>query len=363
MSSGCGPLAGTKVLEFAGIGPAPFCVMLLADLGASVIRIDRAGAAWPDVPIVSRGRSSVLLDLRSDEGLADAISLVEAADVLVEGFRPGVMERLGIGPEVALDRNPRLIYGRMTGWGQSGPRAKTAGHDINYIGLTGMLSALGTESGAPRAPLNLLGDYGGGGLYLALGVVSALVERQRSGLGQVIDAAIVDGAASMLAPILGMAATGLLGEDPATSMLAGDAPYYRTYRCADGKYLAVGALEDAFRQQLTDRLGLAVGALDTDDGADRLAELMLTKTRDEWTEIFADSDACASPVLTVEEAAADPHLAARQTFIKGEQGLEPAPAPRLSRSPGRISPAPSLDARLEEWGISSLTSLSKGGAR
>jgi len=165
MSSGCGPLAGTKVLEFAGIGPAPFCVMLLADLGASVIRIDRAGAAWPDVPIVSRGRSSVLLDLRSDEGLADAISLVEAADVLVEGFRPGVMERLGIGPEVALDRNPRLIYGRMTGWGQSGPRAKTAGHDINYIGLTGMLSALGTESGAPRAPLNLLGDYGGGPLF------------------------------------------------------------------------------------------------------------------------------------------------------------------------------------------------------
>jgi len=362
MSSSDGPLTGVKVLEFAGIGPAPFSVMLLADLGASVIRIDREGAAWPDVPIVSRGRSSVLLDLRSDEGLADAIALVDAADVLVEGFRPGVMERLGLGPEIVLGRNPSLIYGRMTGWGQSGPRAKTAGHDINYIGLTGMLSALGTADGVPRAPLNLLGDYGGGGLYLALGIVSALVERQRSGLGQVIDAAIVDGAASMLAPILGMSVAGLLDPHPAQSMLAGDASYYRTYQCADGKYLAIGALEDAFRKQLTDRLGLAVGALDRDDGADCLTEIMLTKTRNEWAEIFADSDACASPVLSVEEAAADPHLAARQTFIQGKYGLEPAPAPRLSRSPGHINPSPSLDERLEEWDVSSLASLLNDGA-
>ncbi len=360
MTSAKGPLAGIKILEFAGIGPAPFAVMLLADLGASVIRIDRTGATWPQVPIVSRGRSCVVLDLRSEDGLADARALLDSADVLVEGFRPGVMERLGLGPEDTFKRNPGLVYGRMTGWGQSGPRAKTAGHDVNYIALTGMLDALGSGDGMPRAPLNLLGDYGAGGLYLALGIVSALFERRKSGLGQVVDAAIVDGAASMLAPIMGMSAAGLLGPHPSRSMLAGDAAYYRTYRCADGKCVAVGPLEEPFREQLTRRLDLPQGALDGPDGADVLSSRLSKRTRDEWNDLFADTDACVTPVLRFEEAVHDPHLSARGTYQHGPSGVEPAPAPRLSRTPGQIGETLPFEQRLREWKIPSLACQNSG---
>jgi len=344
MEENCGPLSGVRIVEFAGIGPAPFAVMLLADMGASVVRIERAGSEWPDVPIVSRGRASLTLDLRVPTDLALAREAIKAADVLVEGFRPGVMERLGLGPETVAALNPGLVYGRMTGWGQTGPRSSTAGHDINYIAITGMLSGVGG-----RAPLNLLGDYAGGGAYLAMGILAALFERGESGMGQVIDAAIVDGAASMMAPILGMIAAGVMASDPSHSILAGDAPYYRTYLCADGGLIAVGPLEPRFRRIMTDSLGLAPGAADINGEA--LERLFLLKSRAEWAALFDGTDACVSPVLDVAEAAQESHLKERATYVQGPHGLEPAPAPRFSRTPGAIAPLEDGRTRLRQWGV------------
>jgi alpha-methylacyl-CoA racemase len=341
-----GPLQGLRIVEFAGIGPAPFGVMLLADLGAEILRIERAGATWPDVPIVSRGRASLVLDLKSDEGRMAALRIAEAADAVVEGFRPGVMERMGLGPDVLMGRNPRLVYARMTGWGQDGPLARAAGHDINFIGLTGMLATLGGPGKPPVAPQNFLGDYGAGGTYLALGILAALYERQRSGRGQVVDAAIVDGSVSMLAPIMGMMAAGLLPADPADGMLAGRAPPYRTYACADGRYLAVGALEPQFQAALADALGV-------DDVAQPgvLEALLLTRPRDAWVDLLAGTDCCVSPVLGMEEARTHPHLVARGAFVREEDLDQPAPAPRFSRTPGAVPQTGKAGALLAAWGL------------
>lgn len=341
-----GPLKGLRIVEFAAIGPAPFGVMLLADLGAEVLRIERSGATWPDVPIVSRGRASITLDLKSEEGRNAAIRISRAADIVVEGFRPGVMERLGLGPEVLCEGHRGLIYARMTGWGQDGPLAQAAGHDLNYIGLTGMLSAITPPGERPTAPQNLLGDYGAGGAYLAIGILAALFERQRSGEGQVVDAAIVDGTLSMLAPILGMMAAGLLPARPETGMLAGRASCYRTYRCADGRYLAVAPLEPQFQKVLAETLGLA----DLSDGA-ALEALFAERVRDEWIAFLDGKDCCVSPVLDAEEAMAHPHLVARHSFVDTGGVGQPAPAPRFSRTPAMVPADRPAEELMAAWGV------------
>jgi len=346
-----GPLSGLRLVEFAAIGPAPFAVMLLADLGVEVLRIDRNGAEWPDVPVVSRGRATLTLDLKQPADAAHAADIAAAADILVEGFRPGVMERLGLGPDALFARNPRLVYGRMTGWGQDGPIAGKAGHDINYIGLTGMLAMIARPGEVPVAPQNLLGDYGGGGLYLALGILAALLERERSGRGQVVDAAIVDGAASMLAPIIGMANAGLVPRRPEEGMLAGNALFYRAYRCADGRHLAVGSLEPRFRQQLADIIGVDRTVLEDPGNRAAVEEIFASRSREQWMTVFAGADCCVTPVLDLDETAADPHIAARAIFVDGEGGLQPAPAPRFSRTPGAIQPDGEAADRLAAWGV------------
>jgi alpha-methylacyl-CoA racemase len=356
-----GPLAGLRVLEMAGIGPGPFCAMLLADMGADVLRVDRAGAPpQPFLEVVGRGRRSVVLDLKSPEDVQTCLRLIERADVLIEGFRPGVMERLGLGPDLALARNPGLVYGRMTGWGQDGPLARTAGHDINYIGLSGALAALGPPDRPPPPPLNLVGDYGGGSLYLAFGIMAALYERRSSGLGQVVDGAVLDGAASMMAVFCGMAATGL-PVSQGQNFLAGAAPFYRCYACADGRYLAVGALEPQFYGMLVERAGLdaSVYMPQPDPSAwpeisERLQEVMRTRTRDEWVALLEGTDACVTPVLDLAEAADHPHNQARGVFQNRHGVVQPAPAPRFGRTPGAIgAPAPSPgeggQAALREW--------------
>lgn len=350
-SSSPGPLAGLRLVEFASIGPAPFSVMLLADLGVEVLRIERSDAQWPDVPIVSRGRASITLDLKTDAGRTKALQILSAADIAVEGYRPGVMERLGLGPEDLSSSNPRLIYARMTGWGQKGPLSSKAGHDINFIGLTGMLAMLSQNGQPPSPPLNLLGDYGGGGLYLVLGILAALYERERSGRGQVIDAAIVDGSLSMMAPILGMVAADLLPRDPAAGMLSGNAAYYRTYTCSDGRWIAVGALEPHFRQRFCEVVGIDDARINEADAATRLEAIFATRSRDEWVEAFADTDCCVSPVLSVEEAKSDPHLATREALVEFDGRIEPAAAPRFSRTPGRVAQHRSAADCLERWGV------------
>jgi alpha-methylacyl-CoA racemase len=360
-----GPLAGIRIVEFAGIGPAPFAAMLLADLGADMIRIERAGGGdWPDLPIVNRNRSSLTLDLKQADHVAYCLDMVGAADVLIEGFRPGVMEKLGLGPEAVRVRAPRLVYGRMTGWGQDGPLAQRAGHDINYVALSGALSVLPTSDGRPVPPLNLLGDYAGGGLYLALGILAALVERQNSRKGQIVDAAIVDGTASLLAPILGMLAGGLVSLDGDRNMLGGRTlPFYGTYPCADGKYLAVGPLEARFMARMCALLDIdptTLGGLDDPSqwmaGQRQLAERFASQSRDYWVALFEGEDACVTPVLTPQEAAADPHLAARETYRRIDGALHPAPAPRFSRTPASIrwpgpDAAPPAAGRLAAWGL------------
>ncbi len=346
-----GPLAGVRIVEFEAIGPVPYAVMLLADMGCEVVRIARPDAPWPDIPMLSRGRATLTLDLKQPADLAEAQAAVAMADVVIEGFRPGVMEKLGLGPEPMIAANPRLIYARMTGWGQDGPLAGSAGHDINYVALSGMLSLLGRNGAVPNAPLNLLGDYAGGSLFLIFGILTALFDRERSGLGQVVDAAIVDGVASLLTPILGMAEAGLLGADPANGMLSGGAPCYDVYRCADGRDLAIGPLEPWFRRALGDALGLEPDALDGDPAEVRrmLTALFATRPRDVWQPLFEDIDACATPVLSVEEAKAHPHLAVRETYASVAGQTTPMPAPRLSRTPA--APAVSGDgaARLRAW--------------
>jgi alpha-methylacyl-CoA racemase len=353
-----GPLDGVRVLEFAGIGPAPFCTMLLADLGADVVRVERVGDAdffARTDPVTARGRSSLALDLKSPDAVELALDALERADVLIEGFRPGVMERLGLGPDVALRRNPRLIYGRMTGWGQSGPLAHAAGHDITYVAVTGALDAIGPANGPPVPPLNLIGDFGGGALYLALGIVAALYERERSGAGQVIDAAVVDGTASLMALFHGLTAKGLLSLERGQRLLGGDAPNYRCYECADGRYVAVGALEPKFFALLRERLEVTM--IPEDDWArtsQTIAAAFKRKTRDEWTALFEGTDACVAPVLSLDEAPTHPHLRARGVYVEVDGIVQPAPAPRFSRTPGAVADAANREAgrdALRRWGV------------
>ncbi|MBM3674156.1 MAG: CoA transferase [Actinobacteria bacterium] len=363
-----GPLSGIKVVEIAGIGPGPFAAMMLADMGAEVVRVDRAQAVTgsfdkPNLEILNRGRRSIGVDLKAPEGVETVMRLVEQADALVEGFRPGVAERLGIGPDACLARNPRLVYGRMTGWGQDGPYAQAAGHDINYIALAGALAHFGRAGTKPTPPINLVGDFGGGGMLMAFGVACALVESGRSGEGQVIDAAMVDGAAALMAMIWGFRALGIWGEF-GTNVLDTGAPFYDTYATSDGKFIALGSLEPQFYAELIDRLGLG----DTVDLArqmdqtswqelrDRFATLFASKTRDEWCEVLEMTDACFAPVLTMDEAAAHPHIQARDTVVEEYGLLQPAPAPRYSRTPGAIQRPPAwpgqhTDEVLGDWGF------------
>jgi alpha-methylacyl-CoA racemase len=329
------------VIELASIGPGPFAAMMLADMGAEVVRVDRIGghpAAWGRSAVLDRNRRRVELDLKSAAGVAQALDLVAGADALIEGMRPGVAERLGIGPAQCLARNPALVYGRMTGWGQEGPYAKTAGHDINYLAISGVLHGIGRAGEQPTPPINLLGDFGGGGLLLAFGVVCAIHSARRSGHGQVVDAAIVDGAAALSGMIHGFLAEGEWIDERGVNLLDGGAPFYDTYACADGRHVAVGALEEPFFRALVSQLGLerdpafAGNHLDRDNWPRiraRLSEVFASRERDEWTELFAGSDCCVSPVLSFREATADPHLLARGTFEKIDGAMQPAPAPRF----------------------------------
>jgi alpha-methylacyl-CoA racemase len=372
-----GPLQGTRILELASIGPGPFCAMLLADLGAEVLAVDRPAAerpAWP--ALFGRGRRRVAVDLKHPEGPGVVLDLVAGADALVEGFRPGVAERLGIGPEACLARNPRLVYGRVTGWGQDGPLAGTAGHDIDYIALAGALHPVGPAEGPPVPALNLLGDFGGGGMLLALGVVAALLEAARSGQGQVVDAAMVDGAALLTTQLHELLAAGLWTDRRAANLLDGAAPFYAVYETADGRHLAVGALEPRFYAELLDRVGLA--AEDLPDQLDRdgwpvlrqrLAAAFRTRTRDEWCRLLEGSDACVAPVLSLLEAPTHPHNQARATFVEVGGVTQPAPAPRFSRTPCPTPPPPTGDADdpapvLTAWGLAptEIVRLRAGGA-
>ncbi|MGV9978338.1 CaiB/BaiF CoA transferase family protein [Micromonospora wenchangensis] len=365
-----GPLAGVRVVELASLAPAPFGCMVLADLGADVLRVDRPGGVGPgrlSVPTTGplhRGRRATALDLKTPAGVADLLRLVERADVLVEAYRPGVAERLGFGPETCRDRNPRLVYARMTGWGQDGPLAARAGHDIDYIALAGALEPLGRPGHRPHAPLNLLGDFAGGGMLLATGVLAALLERERSGLGQVVDAAMVDGSALLTAFLHGMLGAGRWSAPRGGNLLDGGAPFYDTYRTADDRFVAVGALEPAFYAALLTGLGLAddptLPAQYDQAGwpelRRRFAARFAGRTRDEWTAVFADRDACVTPVLAPTEAHHHPHNAARGTFVEVDGEVQPAPAPRFARTPApppRPAPDPAepLDVAtvLDTW--------------
>ncbi|RNL81120.1 CaiB/BaiF CoA transferase family protein [Nocardioides marmorisolisilvae] len=338
-----GPLAGVRVLEIASLAPAPFGTMLLADLGADVLRVDRAGssaAITPPPGPLDRGKRSLALDLKSPEGLASVKELAADADVFVEGFRPGVAERIGIGPDELCVLNPRLIYARMTGWGQEGPLAPTAGHDINYIALAGLLEPIARRGERPLPPSNLLGDFAGGGMLMALGILAALVERNTSGQGQVIDAAMVDGASTFSAFMRGMHAVGLWNEEPGTNALDGAAAFYDTYPCADGKYVAVGCVEPQFFAELVEKLGLdepdlpfQLDPTGWDDWRAVIGKAFLARSRDEWTAHFDGSDACVTPVLTPWEAHLHPHAVARASFVEVDGVVQPAPAPRFSRTP------------------------------
>ncbi len=352
-----GPLRGLRVVEFRGIGPGPFAAMLLSDMGADVVRIDRPDAGADDPrDATGRGRRAVRLDLKSPDGAADALDLVAAAEVVIEGFRPGVMERLGLGPEVALARNPALVYGRMTGWGQDGPLARAAGHDITYIAVTGALAAIGPPGGAPVPPLNLVGDYGGGALYLVTGLLAALVEARRSGRGQVVDCAMCDGAASMMALFHTLAAQGQWEEERGRNLLDGGAPFYTTYECSDGRHIAVGPLEAPFYERLRQLAGLTDPDFDERDDRrlwprlrEKAAALFRTRSRDEWCALLEGTDACVAPVLTLGEAPSHPHLAARGTYVEVGGVVQPAPAPRFSRTPSAVQgPPPAAPLRPAE---------------
>jgi alpha-methylacyl-CoA racemase len=365
-----GPLEGIKVVEFAGIGPGPFAAMVLADLGAEVLRIDRAqnvtgtDPASPSLDLLNRGRRSAGLDLKRPEGVETALRLIDAADALIEGFRPGVMERLGLGPDVCLQRNPRLVYGRMTGWGQNGPLAHAAGHDINYISLAGALGPIGRKGEAPVPPLNLVGDFGGGGMLLVIGVLAALVERQRSGRGQVVDAAMVDGAALLMTIFHGMRAAGYWTDERGTNLLDTGAHFYDVYETADGEYVSVGSIEPQFYAELVDLAGLEGDDLPPQmsrdnwpDMKERLARIFKQKTRAEWCQIMEGSDVCFAPVLSIPEAYEHPHNRARGTFLEIAGTPQPGPAPRFDRTPAEISGPPPhagqhTDLALSSWGFS-----------
>ena len=347
-----GPLADVRVVEFAGLGPAPFACMLLADMGAQVVTLQRPDGPPPDARhIVQRGRTMIAADLKSPEDRERVLQLLESADVLVEGFRPGVMERLGLGPEVVAARNERLVYARMTGWGQDGPLAHTAGHDIGYIALTGALHAIGTRE-RPVPPLNLLGDYGGGSLYLVVGILAALHEAKRSGRGQVVDAAITDGTLSLLTHVASQSLRGRWSHRREDNMLDGGAPYYAVYETADGKHMAVGAIEPQFFALFCELVGVPQQLRDAQhDRArwpalhDAIAAIFRTRSRDDWAQVLEGSDACCAPVLTLAEAAAHPHHAARGAFTDVGGVLQPAPAPRFSRTPS----AAQEPARMAAW--------------
>jgi alpha-methylacyl-CoA racemase len=379
MMPGMGPLAGVRILEFEAIGPGPFCGMILADMGADVLLVDRPGDPGLGLKrdrgfdVMLRGRRSATLDLKSAPGVQAALALAAKADAIIEGFRPGVMERLGLGPEVLLARNPKLVYGRMTGWGQDGPLAPRAGHDINYIALAGVLHAIGRKGEAPVPPLNLVGDFGGGGMLLAFGIACALLEARSSGKGQVVDAAMVDGAATLAAMFSGMLAQGRWNETRGDNLLDTGAPWYDTYETSDGKHVAIGSIEPKFYAELLQRLGLANEVLPKQN--DRtgwptlraaFARRFRQKTRDEWCAVFEGSDACFAPVLSFSEARAHPHNVQRRSFVASGKVEQPAPAPRFSRTPGAIRRAPPERGEggaqaLQDWGFSAVEIASLKG--
>lgn len=367
---GQGPLDGMKVLEFAGIGPGPMCAMLLADLGAEVVRIDRMApsglgiARPPNFDLLNRGKRSLSVDLKSTEGVAFARRLVACSDALVEGFRPGVMERLGLGPQPCLGQNPKLVYGRCTGFGQTGPLAHAAGHDLNYIALAGALHPIGRAGAAPTPPLNLVGDFGGGGLLLAFGMLAALWRVQGGGQGQVVDASMVDGAAMLMTSLFGLLAAGGHPGPRGTNLLDSGAPHYEVYCCADGEYVSVAPIETKFRAVLLERLGLPPDAINFDDKAcwaqnkARLTAIFATRTRAQWCELLEGSDACFAPVLAPQEAHLHPHNLARETFVAIGGVRQPAPAPRFSETPAGMPRPPHADdagllVQLQQWGFGS----------
>jgi alpha-methylacyl-CoA racemase len=362
---GQGPLSGLKIVEFAGIGPGPFCGMLLSDLGADVVRIDRKGGGrGSKFDVTGRGRRSVALDLKTPEAVEACLTLMERADAAFEGFRPGVMERLGLGPEVALKRNPKLVYGRMTGWGQTGPLSHAAGHDINYIALTGALAAIGTKD-KPVPPLNLVGDFGGGALYLAFGLLAGVIHARATGQGQVVDCAMTDGAASLMAMFYGMTASGAWRGAREANLLDGGAQFYDVYQCKDDRWIALGSIEPQFYALLLEKTGIndpqfksQMNREDWPELKRKLATVIRTRSRDEWEEIMGGSDVCFAPVLGIDEAPSHPHNAARQTFVTVEGVVQPAPAPRFSASPSSSPvPPPAIGAHnheaLADWGFDS----------
>lgn len=377
-----GPLQGITVLELAGIGPGPFCAMLLADMGADVIRIDRSGAVMggdpesPPADVLNRGRRSIGVDLKSPEGVETVLTLVEKADVIMEGFRPGVAERLGVGPDDCKARNPKIVYGRMTGWGQDGPYARAAGHDINYIALAGALEPIGRRGEGPIPPLNLVGDFGGGGMFLAFGIVCALLEAKTSGEGQVVDAAMVDGAAVLMTMFHAFTAMGIWNPERGTNMLDSGAHFYDTYETSDGKYVSIGSIEPQFYAELLRLSGLEGEELPHQMDRsqwpamkERVAEIFRSKTRDEWCEIMEHTDVCFAPVLSLAEAPQHPHNVERGTFVERDGIVQPAPAPRFSRTPGEIQRPPAhagqhTDEVLAQFGFAeeTIAALRQSGA-
>jgi alpha-methylacyl-CoA racemase len=367
---GHGPLAGVRVVELAGIGPGPFAAMMLADLGADVVRVDRPGGPGigvdPAYDVTNRNKRSVIVDLKSEDGAASVLDLAERADILIEGYRPGVAERLGVGPEACRARNPKLVYGRMTGWGQEGPLAHRAGHDIAYIALTGTLGMIGEPGEPPAVPANLLGDYAGGSLYLVVGVLAALQHARVTGAGQVVDTAIVDGAAHLSTMIHGMMAAGAWQDRRRANLLDGACPYYGTYATADGRYMAVGPLEQRFYDEFVELLGIPELGPARQDPArweelrESVAARFRTRTRDEWTAVFEGSDACVAPVLSLREAPGHPHLAARGTFVDHGGITQPAPAPRFSATPTSVRGGPAQPGAdtadvARDWDVPRLT--------
>ncbi|KLR59872.1 putative acyl-CoA transferase/carnitine dehydratase [Actinobacteria bacterium IMCC26207] len=368
-----GPLSGLKIVEVAGIGPAPFAAMMLSDMGADVIRVDRlensngGDPAAPPSDIFNRGRRSIALNLKSAGGLKTLLDLIGQADAVMEGFRPGVAERLGFGPEVCQEINPKLVYGRMTGWGQDGPYALTAGHDINYIALAGVLAHLGREGEKPTPPINLVGDFGGGGMLLAFGLVCALLEAGRSGQGQVVDAAMVDGSASLMTMVWGFKAMGMWSDDRGTNLLDTATHFYDTYECADGNFVSIGSIEPQFYAELLKHTNLEQVYVDLGEPMPtqmdkakwpemkaHLAAIFVTKSRDEWSALLEGTDICFAPVLTMDEAAQHPHNVHRKTFVEVAGITQPAPSPRFDRTPGEIQRPPShpgqhTDEILTEW--------------
>lgn len=360
-----GPLQGIKVVELAGIGPGPFCGMLLSDMGAEVIRVERKGArGGSKFDVLSRGRRTIAVDLKKPEGVEAVLKLVEGADILQEGFRPGVTERLGLGPDVCLARNPKLVYGRMTGWGQYGPMSQAAGHDINYISLTGALHAVGTAD-KPVPPLNLVGDFGGGALYLAMGMLAAVVSAKNTGKGQVVDVSMTDGSASLMSMMYGMKASGMWTDARGVNMLDGGAHFYDTYETKDGKHVSIGSIEPQFYALLREKAGLSDAAFDAQHDRSKWPELKAeitrvfkTKTRDEWDALMSGTDVCYGPILSLDEAPSHPHNIERKTFVEIDGVVQPNVAPRFSvteseiQSPPAVDPSRDTDSILSDFGFS-----------